>query len=134
MADTVNTVVVHEDADHYVVQLQNVSDGTGESAIAKVDKSTLEIEGQNPAIAVGHLAIEEIAWNIQGFSYVVLLFDHTANDQALLLAGNSYLDFREYGGLHDPQSAGGTGDLLLTTAGAVNGATYNITAVLRKHK
>lgn len=134
MTDTVNTSIICEDAFLYVVQFQNISDGTGESAVVKVDKSALEIAGQSPAVSVGHLAIEEITWNIQQFSYVSLLWDHTADDQALLLANSGYIDYREYGGLHDPQSTGGTGDLLLTTVGATASATYNIIVALRKYK
>jgi hypothetical protein len=34
------------------------------------------------------------------------------------------------GFLSDPGSAGGTGDILLTAAGATTGATYDITLVL----
>jgi len=41
MADTVNTSVLRNVGRHYSVHLTNECDGTGESAVAKVDISTL---------------------------------------------------------------------------------------------
>lgn len=135
MADAVTTNVVSDSDARYAVHLTNISDGTGESAVIKVDKSTLLAEdGAEPA----SLDIEEVRWNIQGFTSVRLLWDHTTDDVALVLTGNGYEDFRGQPdnaakkGLADPRSSGGTGDILLTTAGAVSGATYDITLRLRK--
>lgn len=135
MADAVTTNVVSDSDTRYAVHLTNISDGTGESAVVKVDKSALTAED---AAEPASLDIEEVRWNIQGFTSVRLLWDHTTDDVALVLTGNGYEDFRGQPsnvakkGLADPRSAGGTGDILLTTAGAVSGATYDITLRLRK--
>lgn len=133
MADAV--VVSIQDSDtHLLVHLVNVSDSTGESAVQKVDKSAYTVNGAEPA----SLDIETVRWSIQGFTSVRLLWDHDTDDVALALANSGYDDFRGDGfarfkkGLPDPRSSGGTGDLLLTTAGAVSGATYDITLRLRK--
>lgn len=129
MADTVNSNVIFAGTRRRVVQLTNISDGTGESDVVKVDVSTLTgPDGSAPT----SVTIEEVTWSIQGFTSVRLEFDATTDDEAMVLgAGNGYASFVNMGGLKDPKSTGTTGDLLLTTAGAVSGATYDITLVLR---
>lgn len=135
MADAVTTNVISDSDTHYIVHLTNVSDATGESAVVKVDKSgLLATDGAEP----NSLDIETVRWNIQGFTSVRILWDHTTDDLGLVLSGSGYDDFRGDGaarafkGLADPRSSGGTGDILLTTAGAVSGASYDITLRLRK--
>lgn len=135
MADTVTSSVV-ESFNGLMVHLTGVSDGTGESNVIKVDKSAyLASDGAEPA----SLDIEQVRWNIQGFTYIKLAWDHTTDDTALVLSGSGYDDFSGNGGdvtnpkgLPDPRSAGGTGDLLLTSVGATSGDTYDITLWLRK--
>jgi len=129
MADTVDSIVLRNGRNRYAVRLTNVSDGTGESAVVKIDKSTLTgPDGTEPSV----LVIEEVEWSIQGFTSVRLLFDHTTDDEAVVLGtGSGYKNYKNIGGLKDPNSTGGTGDLLLTTAGAVTGATYDITVIVR---
>lgn len=123
MADTVDSLVEFSGDRIYIVRLTNVSDGTGESAVVKVDKSGLtNSKGTEP----GKLIIREIQWTMQGFTSVRLFWDHTTDDEIAVLSGNGYRDYRDSGGLTDPASTGGTGDILLTTAGAASGATYDI--------
>jgi hypothetical protein len=43
------------------------------------------------------------------------------------------IGYSRLAGLKDPRSAGGTGDILLTTAGTTSGQTYDITLWLRKN-
>jgi len=135
MADAVTTVVVTESPERRVVHLTNISDGTGESAVVKVDISALTAEdGGVPS----SLDIEQVRWSIQGFSSVRILWGTTSAVVALALSGSGYDDFRGDGytsakrGLQDPRTATGERDILLTTAGAVSGATYDITLHLRK--
>lgn len=135
MADAVTTNVISDSDTHYIVHLTNISDATGESAVTKVDKSTLLAEdGAEP----NSLDIETVRWCVQGFTSVRILWDHTTDDVGLVLSGSGYDDFRGDGfarakkGLADPRSAGDTGDIKLTTAGAVSGATYDITLRFRK--
>lgn len=128
MADTVTTKVIISGPRYAVVHLTNISDGTGESLVAKVDISTLTAANGQPCT---RSALKEVQWSIQGFTSIRLYWDHTTDDtMALLGQGNGYMDFDNIGQLVDPASAGGTGDVLLTTGDAVAGATYDITLVL----
>jgi hypothetical protein len=129
MTDTVDTIVVTNTRRKYAVRLTNRSDSTGESAVVKVDKSALTgPDGTEPS----KLVLEEAEWNVQGFSYVTLLWDHTTDDEMAVLSGSGYKDYRDFGGLVDPGSAGGTGDVLLTTTGATATSSYDIFLVFRK--
>lgn len=128
MADTVTSQIIAKGPRYSIVHLTNISDGTGESAVTKVDISTLDLGN---GVAPTKTSVKEIQWSIQGFTAVQLYWDHTTDDTiAILAAGNGYSEFGMLGMLNDPGSAGGTGDVLLTTAGAVSGATYDITLVL----
>lgn len=123
MADTVDTIVLESTMQRQIVRLTNVSDGTGESAVVKVDKSALTgFDGLEPA----YLIVDEIEWNIQGFTSIRLFWDHTTDDELAVLSGTGYRQYWSDGGLKDPRSAGGAGDIVLTTAGAASGATYDI--------
>ena len=132
MADTVTSTVLHQDNRRYVLHLTNLSDGTGESGEIKVDKSAMSIKGENPAVSVGYMSIDRVFGFVHGFTYIQLLWDHDTDDVALTLGpGNFDLDFSSFGGVADPQSAGGTGDLLLTTVGASANDLYDITIEMR---
>jgi hypothetical protein len=131
MADTVTSRVVFSNTNSrkYIVHLTGISDGTGESAVVKVDRSALTNgAGQAP----DKIKIASIRWNIQGYSYIKLSWDHTADDTAMVLSGNGYDNFESYGCLVDPNTSGDTvtgaiGDLLLTSVGAASGASYDVT-------
>lgn len=127
MADSVDSLVLQSGGKHHIVRLTNISDGTGETSVAKVDISTLvKSDGTVPT----RTRVKEIFWNIQGFTSIRLYWDHTTDDEIAMLSGSGYLDLHAVGGLLDPASTGGTGDILLTTAGAVSGATYTILLVV----
>lgn len=138
MADTVAVTVVGETKTHLVVHMTSISDGTGESAVTKVDKSAyLASDGAEPA----SLDIEKVTWSCDGMS-ARLLWDHTTDDLAIIMSGQGSLDFIGAGvnldtvppncRLKDPRSAGDTGDIKLTTTGHTSGDTYNILLTLRK--
>lgn len=127
MADTVTSQVLLSGPRRHVVVLTGVSDGTGETAVVKVDRSALKtLDGVEPA----RLAIERAQWMMQGIDYIRLAWDHASDDTALVLSGDGKLCFEGVGALKDPGSAGGTGDLLLTSVGAVAGGSYTLVLVL----
>jgi hypothetical protein len=139
MADAVAVRTVAETRDRIVVHLTNISDGTGEAAAIKVDKSTLVSSLDIEPVS---LDIEKVAWCCDGMA-VRILWDHTTDDLALALSGSGSVDFTQAGGtsdqkqptsafLEDPRSAGATGDILVTTTGHTAGDTYNVTLWLRK--
>lgn len=128
MADAVDTIVMFSGRLRYAARFTNVSDGTGESAVVKIDKSALiGPDGTEP----GRLVVEELVWNIQGFTSVRLFWDHTTDDEIDVLSGGGSRDYTGVGGLVDPASAGGTGDIVLTTAGGTSGSSYDISIVVR---
>ena len=131
MADTVDVDVIHNDKQTYVIHLTNISDGTGEANVTKIDRSALT--NTNGVAPIG-IDILEVRWAIQGMTYVKLSWDHTTDDVALLLTGSGYDNFGDFSGLKDPRSSvvsGASGDLLLTTIGAAATGTYDITLVCR---
>jgi len=130
MADAVQTNVIFNGDSKLVLQLLNASDGTGEALVAKV--ASASYTGPNAPQVTGYFTIEEIKWDVQGFTNVDLYFDETTNIPAAKMSGYGYVNYKEAGGLTDPVNAGSTGNILLSTAGAFAGATYDITLVLRK--
>ena len=131
MTDAVDSNVLGDGLRNHIVRLQNTSDGTGESAVVKVDASTLV--GPIKNAAPSYFAIKNVQYDISGFTAVNLLFDATTDDAALTLSpGQGYMDFDDMGNFNDPQSTGTTGDIVLTTVGAAAAATYDITLHLIK--
>lgn len=129
MADAVTTTVIYQDTVRYVVKITNLSDGTGESAVTKVDKSTLV--GPN-GLEPSELVVEVIDADVVGMT-VKIYADHTTDVPiAMIGGGGAYCrDFRKTGGL-STSGAGETGDILLTTAGHTANDSYDITLYLRK--
>lgn len=128
MADAVSTTVLHNSPRRLVIQITNLSDGTGESAVTKVDKSTYTgLNGLEPS----SLVVETIKGESIGME-VRLFADHTTDVTiAQLQSGNIDLDYRPYGGLQT-SGAGDTGDILLTTNGHTAGDSYNLVINFRK--
>ena len=127
MADAVTSKVILNSPKRHIVVLTNVSDGTGESNVVKVDKSTLT--GPN-GLEPSKLRVDKIEYSVFGMS-VTLSFDRTSDIKIAVLQGDGCLDFTEAGGLID-STTGDTGDILLTTTGHTSGDTYTITLHLRK--
>lgn len=126
MADAVRTIVMQKNGMFHIANFTNISDGTGETNVKKVDLQTL----LNSQSAIpSKCKLREVHWVIQGMTYIKLTWDHTTDDIMALLAGSGYKDYSKAPGLVDPASVGGDGSVLLTTVGAVNGGTYDITAV-----
>ena len=129
MADTVQVTTVYQSPKTLVVTLTNESDGTGEAAVVKVDKSALTgPDGSAPS----KLKVMEISYDVQGFNYVTLDFDHDTDDEIDVLTGSGYKSYRDFGGLVDPATDGGTGDIILTTDGGADGSSYSITLHIQK--
>ncbi len=118
MADAVTSQTLFNGTYKTVRKFTNVSDGTGESAVQKVDISGLT----NTPTAV---KITQVWCNIRGMS-VTILFDHDTDDTSLVLGEAGYHDFRSFGGVPDPASTGGTGDILFTTGGHTAADSYTI--------
>lgn len=107
MADLVKIIKLRDTIDRASYLLCNASDGTGETAIQKIDISAIQM-------AATKVKIKKLKWSIEGMQ-VSLLFDHTTDDTAIIMSGNGSLDEDCEAPLTDPGSSGGTGDILVTT-------------------
>ena len=132
MADAVPSTTISDGAYKAVIQLTNLSDGTGEDAVNKVDVSGLT--AREDGTACSSVLIEKVSHSIIGFTQVQLLFDATTNTIALGLAqdSNGHMDFSDFGGLKNTAGSGKTGDILLTTIGASSNDSYVIVLELIK--
>ena len=130
MGDTVATKTLQDGARNLVVVLTNQSDGTGESAVKKVDISALNAGPQG--VACTHVSIMDAQWAITGSGNVQLFFDAATDDAAIIMNGQGGLSLADAGGWVDPKSATPVGDVLLTTTGFIAGDSYNITLVFKK--
>jgi len=127
MADAVDVKTIHNGR-YFIVALQNRSDATGETNVTKVDISTLTDRAGRTAL---YCAVDRIEYSVFGMSHVRLNWDHTTPDEIATLFGQGVIDASGEGGRVDPRSAGGTGDILLSTIGAVAGGGYDMTLYLR---
>ena len=76
MADAVSTTVVQDGSRFYVAQFTNTSDGSGESAVTKIDVSALA--ANNKGEACTGVRINKIWWRTVGMS-VRVLYDATSD-------------------------------------------------------
>lgn len=127
MADAVTTQTLRQTLGDWVMAFTNVSDGTGEAAVTKVDVSTL-----TGAAATSRVQIIGLWWSTCGMG-VQLLWDATTDVLAWALPADTsgYICF-EPGGIINNAGSGNTGDIKLTTVGHSSGDTYNIVLHLRR--
>tara|TARA_R100001015_G_C4474219_1_gene56840 strand:+ start:103 stop:507 length:405 start_codon:yes stop_codon:yes gene_type:complete len=131
MADAVTSQTIQDGDRTVVMKFTNVSDGSGESAVAKVDVSALQTSSYNQTCT--GVAIERIWWQCIGMR-VQMLWDATSNVICLELGENQSgdSDFSTFGGLTNNSGSGKTGDLLFTTVGHTSGDSYSIILQLNK--
>ena len=131
MADAVTTQTIIDGERNCVMKFTNVSDGTGESAVAKVDVSALAANANGKACS--EVRIQRISHAIVGMS-VQLFFNASTNVLAMELAesSNGHMDFKNFGGIPNNAGSGKNGDILFTTKGHSSGDTYSITLEMAK--
>ena len=131
MADAVTSQTLFDGDKHVVMKFTNISDGTGESAVKKVDVSALESDiNGNTCTSV---AIEKIWWQCIGMK-VQLFFDASSDKFIIELGENQsgYHDYSEFGGISNNAGSGKTGDVDFTTVGHSSADTYTIILKMRK--
>ena len=125
MADTVTTQTIADTSGvKFVVKMTNLSDGTGETLVKKVDASELTFMSED-----GNRKISKIWYSINtanNKSAVELLWDGATNATALLLSGNGYWDLRPAGNEIPNNATTPTGDVLLSTKNFASGDNYTI--------
>ena len=131
MADAATSTTLLDGDRLAIIQLTSTSDGTGESAVKKVDVSALQPNNYGKACTGVRLA--KIVYSTFGMS-VKLLWDATT-DTICWDLNSDYTtdeDFTEFGGIINTAGTGKTGDINLTTTGAGASDSYVIVLTLFK--
>ena len=131
MADAVATQTIQDGERNAVLRFTNVSDGTGESNVVKVDVSALAKNSAGQSCTEVH--IQRIYWATVGMS-VKLDFDASTNVLAIGLPADSTGDeyYDSCSAIPNNAGSGKTGDILFSTTGHSSGDTYMIILELLK--
>lgn len=125
MADVVTSSITVDGDRNLVITLTNLSDGTGESVIKKVDMTALH------PVATS-LRLEKVQGDVAGMN-IALLWGASSKVKFLELSNSQVdLDFTANGGLPDPKASGTDGCVYLTTANQVSGSSYSLTLHFKK--
>ena len=137
MADAVTSQTLADGDKIAVIKLTNISDGTGESSVKKVDVSALAKNSAGASCA--HATINQIWYDIGGMR-VALEWNATSNVVAAVLGGSTaagnvsgHMDFRSFGGIKNTLASGYDGDIDLTTHGHTNHDHYTIVLEVSKN-
>lgn len=124
MADAVTSQILVDGTQRAVFKFTNVSDGTGEAAVVKIDVSALNGFQGEPCTGVSIQRVDVITAGM-GLN---MLWDATADVLAMTFGEADFvsLDFSRFGGITNNAGAGKTGDLLFTTIGAASGDRYMV--------
>ena len=135
MADAVTSQTLIDGDLYAVMKFTNISDGSGESAVTKVDVSALQALGSNTASqkTCTGVVIERIWWQCIGMK-VQILFDASSDAFCIELGENQSgnHDYTVFGGLTNNAGSGKTGDINFTTVGHSSADTYTIILYMRK--
>ena len=130
MADIVTTQVLSDTSGvKYVAKLTNLSDGSGESLVTKVDASGTTFMSED-----GNRKIAKIWYSVNTTNpkaCVELLWAGASNATAVLLGGQCYCDLRTAGNEITNNATTPTGDVLLSTRDFVVGDNYTILVEFR---
>src|SRR5210317_136123 len=130
MADLVTTQTIADTSGvKFVVKMTNISDGTGEQLVNKVDASELTFMTED-----GQRKIARVWYSINtanNKSAVELVWAGTTNATAMLLSGNGYMDLRTAGNEIPNNATTPTGDVLLSTKNFANGDNYTLIVEFR---
>ena len=125
MADAVASQTLLDGERMAIMKFTNLSDGTGESKVLKVDVSTLTSSASGKAC--DGVTITKIHASTHGLE-VQIYWDATTDVFCWCVPQNSTytMDFEKFGGLTNNAGAGVTGDVLFSTADATAGDFYTI--------
>ena len=125
MADAVASTTIVDGPRKAVFYFTNTSDGTGESAVTKIDVSALAALQEGTSCTA--VRFEKIIFTTVGMG-VKILWDATTDVIAAELPADysDTLDFSDISGLPNYSGSGKTGDVQFTTVGAGSGETYTV--------
>lgn len=131
MADAVASQTIFDGERLAIMKFTNISDGTGEVAVTKVDVSALlpNLFGR-PCIGVTIVNLHSMASDMG----VDLYWDATADVLITTIPQNTQysMDLTCFGGFWNNAGAGKTGDVQFSTRNASAGDTYMITLEMVK--
>lgn len=132
MTDAVTSQTLVDNDRRAVMKFTNISDGTGETAVTKVDVSALNADRNGRTCT--SVTIERIQYDITGMQ-VRVLWDATSDETCFVLSDSAggTLCFKEFGGLINNAGAGKTGDVNFTTFGHTSGDTYSVLLCMLKN-
>ena len=125
MADAVATQTLFDGERLAIMKFTDISDGTGETAVLKVDVSTLN------ASSFGKTCDGVTIVKIHAFTHgmeIDMLWDATTDVLIATIPQNTMysMDLTQFGGFWNNAGAGKTGDIMFTTRDASAGDTYAI--------
>jgi len=137
MADAVTSQTLSDGDTTAVMKFTNISDGSGEASVVKVDVSALTANSSTAA-ACSRVHITQVWYAISGMR-IDLEWAATTNVKALILGGgvvleptNGHFDFRSFGGIKNNAGSGIDGDVALTTLHHTSNDAYTIILELKK--
>ena len=132
MADAVTSQTLADGQKTAVMKFTNISDGTGESAVTKVDVSALAVNPITKQACTG-VSIQRIQYDVRGMDVKILWGADTDVLCYNVTEGNfGDQDFSDFGGLTNNAGAGKTGDIKFTTVNHTLSDVYTI--ILSMHK
>ena len=125
MADAVTTQVILDGERLYIAKFTNISDGTGESAVLKIDVSTLAPNAFN--LACNGVKLNKVWAQTYGMGVDILWDADTDLICDTIPADVMYkMKFEDFGGIKNNAGTGVTGDVRFTTVGHTSGDRYTI--------
>ena len=123
MADVVTSQTLFDNERTAIMKFTNISDGTGESAITKVNVSLLTPSASGQACT--RVTVTKIYISNHGME-VRMFFDASTDMPFFLSSGSATqtLDMSAFGGITNNGGTGATGDIVFSTADASSGDTY----------
>lgn len=131
MADAVTSQTLFDGQKTAIMKFTNISDGTGETGVVKVDPAALA--SWNGATCTS-VTITRIFADTDGMS-VDILWDATTNALCYTVGTGHFVtyDFRDLGGLINNAGTGKTGKVKFSTIGAASGDRYTIVLEMIKN-
>jgi hypothetical protein len=125
MADAVTSQTILDGERLFIGKFTNISDGTGETGVVKIDVSALN--ANTSGLACNGVKINKIWAQTVGMS-IDILWDATTDLLCETVPENQFylMDYSSFGGLPNNAGTGKTGDVLFTTVGAAAGDRYTI--------
>jgi hypothetical protein len=131
MADAVASQTLFDGLQRAVMKFTNISDGTGESKVTKVNPS--DLNANNVGQACTRVTITKIHVATHGME-VLMYWDASTDVLITVIPQNSIysMDLTGFGGFWNNAGAGITGSIQFSTSDASAGDTYTVTLEMIK--